>query len=33
MMPLTTTMAELAEGMDILERAIAEEYGAAAQAA
>jgi len=33
MMPLTTTLAELAEGMDILERAIAEEYGAAAQAA
>jgi diaminobutyrate-2-oxoglutarate transaminase len=28
MMPLTTTMAELAEGMDILERAIAEEYTA-----
>jgi diaminobutyrate-2-oxoglutarate transaminase len=30
MMPLTTTMAELAEGMDILERAIAEEYAAKA---
>ena len=28
MMPLTTTMAGLAEGMDILERAIAEEYAA-----
>ena len=27
MMPLTTTYAELAEGMDILERALAEEYG------
>ena len=30
MMPLTTSFAELAEGMDILERAIAEEYGATA---
>ena len=27
MMPLTTTYAELAEGMDILQRALAEEYG------
>ena len=33
MMPLTTTYAELAEGMDILQRALAEEYGVAAQAA
>jgi len=30
MMPLTTTFEELEEGMDILERAIAEEYGATA---
>jgi hypothetical protein len=29
MMPLTTTYAELAEGMDILQRALAEEYGVA----
>jgi diaminobutyrate-2-oxoglutarate transaminase len=29
MMPLTTSYAELAEGMDILERAIAEEYAPA----
>jgi diaminobutyrate-2-oxoglutarate transaminase len=27
MMPLTTTYGELDEGMDILERAITEEYG------
>ena len=29
MMPLTTSYAELEEGMDILERAIAEEYAPA----
>jgi diaminobutyrate-2-oxoglutarate transaminase len=29
MMPLTTSYAELDEGMDILERAMAEEFGAA----
>jgi diaminobutyrate-2-oxoglutarate transaminase len=28
MMPLTTTYAELDEGMDILEQAMADEYGA-----
>jgi diaminobutyrate-2-oxoglutarate transaminase len=33
MMPLTTTFAELEEGLDILERSISEEYGAAAKAA
>jgi hypothetical protein len=27
MMPLTTTYAELAQGMDILEQAITDEYG------
>jgi hypothetical protein len=28
MMPLTTTYAELDEGLDMLERAMAEEFGA-----
>jgi hypothetical protein len=31
MMPLTTTFAELDEGMDILEAAMAEEFGAEAE--
>ena len=33
MMPLTTSYAELEEGMDILERAMAEEFGVARKAA
>jgi diaminobutyrate-2-oxoglutarate transaminase len=32
MMPLTTTFAELDEGMDILEQAMAQEFGAAVPA-
>ena len=33
MMPLTTTYGELDEGLDILERAIAEEFGERSEAA